>query len=73
MGEKANEAEERAREQAGYTRGAGARSLSGLGSVGCKLTAAVHFSSASWPIAMAMSLRIRQKLSSLGPIFASTP
>ena len=44
-----------------------------MGSVGCKLTAAVHFSPASWPIAMAMSRRIRQKLSSLGPIFASTP
>ena len=49
------------------------RSLSDLGSVGCNLTAAVHFSSASWPIAVAMSRRIRQKLSSLGPIFASTP
>ena len=50
--------------------GVNARSLSDLGSVGCKLTAAVHFSSASWPIAMAMSRRIRQKLFSPGPILA---
>src|SRR5262245_58281490 len=50
-----------------------ARRLSDLGSVGCKLAAAVHFLPASCPIAQAMGLRIRQNLSSLGPIFASTP
>ena len=52
---------------------ASSRSLSDLGSVGCKLTAAVHFSPASCPIASAMALQTRQKLSSLGPNFASTP
>ena len=45
-------------------------SLSGLGSVGFKLTAAVNLKPASWPIASAMSRRIRQKLSSLEPILA---
>ncbi len=50
-----------------------ARSLSGLGIVGCNLAAAVHFSPAFCPIALAMGLQTRQKLSSLGPNFASTP
>ncbi len=50
-----------------------AGSLSDLGSVGCNVAAAVHFSPRSCPIAMAMGLRTRQRLSSLGPNFASTP
>ena len=49
------------------------RSLSALWNVGCNLAAAVHFSPAFCPIAKAMGLQIRQKLSSLGPNFASTP
>ena len=49
------------------------RSLSDLGIVGCNLAAAVHFSPAFCPIATAMGLQTRQKLSSLGPNFASTP
>ena len=55
------------------TRPSSPRSLSGLGNVGCSLAAAVHFSPASCPIATAMELQIRRKLSSLGPNFASTP
>ena len=58
---------------AGERSGQQSRSLSDLGSVGCNLAAAVHFSPRSCPIAMAMGLRTRQKLSSLGPNFASTP
>ena len=50
-----------------------ARSLSDLGIVGCNLAAAVHFSPAFCPIATAMGLQTRQKMSSLGPNFASTP
>ena len=44
-----------------------------MGNVGCSLAAAVHFSPAFCPIATAMGLQIRRKLSSLGPNFASTP
>ncbi len=50
-----------------------ARSLSDLGSVGCNLAAAVHFSPAFCPMATAMGLQTRQKPSSPGPNFASTP
>ena len=57
----------------GFNLALATRSLSGLGIVGCNLAAAVHFSPAFCPIAMAMGLQTRQKLSSLGPNFASTP
>ena len=50
-----------------------ARSVGGRRSDGCKATAAVHFSPAFCPIATAMGLQTRQKLSSLGPPFASPP
>jgi sigma54-dependent transcription regulator len=48
-------------------------SLGGRRNVGCKAAATVHFSPAFCPIATAMALQTRQKLSSPGPLFASTP
>jgi len=47
-----------------------ASSLSDFGIVGCKSTAAVHFSPDLPPHSWAMRRQIRQKLASLGPIFA---
>ena len=39
--------------------------------IGCNPTAAIHFLPSFWPIATAMSLQIRQKLSSLGSNLAT--
>ena len=49
------------------------RSLGDRRDDGCKASATVHFSPAFCPIATAMLLQTRQKLSSPGSLFASTP
>ena len=48
------------------------RKLSDLQIIGCKPTAAVHFFTVFLPHSRARDLQIRQKLSSLGSLFAPT-